>query len=611
MKIREMNYWGCTVIKEVRLFTKEAFLSTDTAFFLFKRSNTNLDLLATRGEVASVFVTENVDCFLPEQYLSLREYIPLSADDDISSIPYVGNQEIYGLICDKGEPVGVLMDIKNIYAIAYPMNMEIYHRGLMVDFYKRIIDNIEEEIFITDEYGFIQFLNPHAEKVCGVKLSEVIGWHVDDLEKKGIISSSISKEVFRRNCICNKMMELQTGETVFATGIPIYDTNGKLSYVLATSKNIKEMSDFLAHYHELTTELDKKESKINELSNLILTQGDYVIESEEMKAVLRKVLKVAPTDATVLIDGENGSGKEVITDLIFKFSNRVTGPFVKVNCAAIPENLMESEFFGYEAGAFTGAVRGGKIGTIEMANGGTLFLDEIGEMPLSLQVKLLAVLQDREIVRVGGSKRIPVNVRFVAATNRDLWSMVTNGTFRRDLYFRLNVFPIHLPPLRQRIDDIEPLSHAFLRRFNNRFDKRKVLAPSVISFFQRYSWPGNVREMMHLIERLVIACEKDIITMEDVKENLNMEDIGGMDINDSLDSAGDIFLDDSMSLKDAKYNLEISMVRKAYEKYQSSYKVAEELGISQAAVMKILKRHGYCLKNGVLVKRNSDITTNL
>ncbi|MBQ4091871.1 MAG: sigma 54-interacting transcriptional regulator, partial [Firmicutes bacterium] len=232
------------------------------------------------------------------------------------------------------------MDIKNIYELHYAMRMGIYHRDLKIEFQKRIIDYIEEEIFVTDEYGFIQFLNPYAEKVCGVALSDVIGWHVDELENRGIISSSITKEVFRNKKICNRMMELHTGETVLATGIPLYDRNGNLSNVLATSKNLEEMHKVLTNLHELTSELDKKESELKELRQHFLAREHYIMESPAMREVEEKIIKVAPTDVTVLVEGESGAGKEVVADLIHKYSNRRDKPFIKINCAMIPEHLL-------------------------------------------------------------------------------------------------------------------------------------------------------------------------------------------------------------------------------------------------------------------------------
>lgn len=596
MKISELNSWPCTWFREERPFRKSDLLEDSSIFFAFGK-NPETFFLAKRSDIAEVFLKDGTEEMNVLEQLEPMEYLILNLNDDLSSIPYIGKQEKFGLILDDDHrPVRVIMDIQNIYELHYALRMAIYHRDLQIEFYKRIIDNIEEEIFITDEYGFVQFLNPYAEKVCGVTLSEVVGWHVDDLERNGIISSSMTKEVFRHHKTCNRMVELHTGEVVLATGIPLYSKNGSLCNVLSTSKNVAELRNVLTHLEELASELDEKRSQIDDLRQKVISQENYVMESPSMQRVERNIQKVAPTDATVLIEGESGAGKEVIADLIFKFSNRKDKPFIKINCAMIPEHLLESEFFGYESGAFTGASRSGKKGKIEMADGGTLFLDELGEMPLSLQAKILEVLQDREIVRVGGVKRIPVDVRIIAATNRDLRSMVADGSFRRDLYYRLNVMTIFLDPLRRRTDDIIPLSNLFLKKCNARFGKSKVFAPSVLTYFLHYHWPGNVRELMHTIEHLVIASDADVITVADVDDVLR----GGDSRREEPAEAIAI-----SSLKLAKQQLEINMVKKAYETFRSSYKVAEMLGVSQAAVMKILKRNGYYLKNGNLMKIES------
>ncbi|MEG2638458.1 MAG: sigma 54-interacting transcriptional regulator, partial [Clostridiales bacterium] len=280
---------------------------------------------------------------------------------------------------------------------------------------------------------------------------------------------------------------------------------------------------------------------------------------------------------------------EIVAELLYKLGSRSDKPFVKINCGMIPEHLLESEFFGYEPGAFTGASKTGKKGKIEIANGGTLFFDELGEMPLSLQAKILEFLQDRNIVRVGGMKRIPVDVRVIAATNRNLIEMVREGTFRGDLYYRLNVMPIHVSPLRERSEDILPLTRMFLQKYNARYGKSKTIAPSVLTYFIHYKWPGNVRELMHTIERLLIISDGDVITMDSVNKVFAYDEPMAEENNIT-------------SLKLAKQTMELAMVKKAYETYRSSYKAAEALGVTQPAVMKILKRSGYRLHQGVLVK---------
>lgn len=597
IKIVELDYEKCHWLKENAPITREQLLQEDAPFFVFGDGESSDFILYSREAVAQAFIGSNSDTIDPARDLVPLTYIAFYLDQELSTLACYDPKIKYGLVLNSyQEPVAVTRDVWNLYHLSYNWWREVYHRDQRIEFYKRIIDNIEEEIFITDEYGFIQFLNPHAEKVCGLTLEEIIGTHVDELEQNGAISSSITKEVLKHNRTCNKLMEMHTGHTVVATGIPLYDRSGKLINVLTSSKDVAEIRDILSHLQDITTELGKKEHVIEELRKKVISQDNYVLESPPMKEVEKSLLKVAPTDATVLIDGESGSGKEVIAELLYKLGSRSDKPFVKINCGMIPEHLLESEFFGYESGAFTGASKGGKKGKIEMANGGTLFFDELGEMPLSLQAKILEFLQDREIVRVGGIKRIPVDVRVITATNRDLKAMVKEGTFRGDLYYRLNVMPIHLSPLRERVEDIIPLTRLFLEKYNNRYSKGKTFAPSVLSYFLNYNWPGNVRELMHTVERLLIISDDDVITMDDVNRIRNQE-------NEPE------FEPEITSLKQAKQKLEMSMVKKAYEAYHSSYKAAEALGVTQPAIMKILKRSGYHIDHGSIVPINNTPAT--
>lgn len=597
IKFSDLNYWSCSFFREARKFTKEDYISFTGDFIVFIHPETKHYFLTSRGDAARVFFLNNLAPFDPFKELKSRDYLIFNIEDDLSVLPYVGHKEVFALLIGKtGEPCGVLMDVQNIYELHYEMQSGFYRRNLQLDFKNSIINNIQEEIFITDEYGFVQFLNPYAEEVCGVKLEDVIGMHVDDLEKNGIISSSISKEVYRTKKMANQLMDLQTGETVLATGIPMFDSNGNLKNVLSTSKNLESMRNVMAKMNQLSNELNEKQERIAELQKKVIEQENYVIESPAMKKVESLIYKVAPTNATVLIEGESGTGKGVIAELIHKLSNRSDKPFLKVNCAMIPEHLLESEFFGYEPGSFTGANRSGKKGKFELADGGTIFLDEIGEMPLILQAKILEFLQDREIIRVGGVKRIAVDVRIIVATNRDLRDMVAKQQFRNDLFYRLNVMPIFLEPLRNRTEDILPLCRLFLHKYNIRFAKSKSFAPEAIAFFLKYSWPGNVRELMHTVERLIITSDSDVISLEEAKKVANGIIEDAEEVEERLPEIA------ITSLKHAKHELEFALVKKGYDTFHSSYKVAEALGISQAAVMKILKRNGYRLKNGSLEK---------
>ncbi|MEG2198886.1 MAG: sigma-54 dependent transcriptional regulator, partial [Anaerovorax sp.] len=326
-----------------------------------------------------------------------------------------------------------------------------------------------------------------------------------------------------------------------------------------------------------------QKEEIKTLRNEILNQEGFVSRSKSMDEVKKKIARVAPLDMTVLVNGETGVGKEVTVKAIHRFSSRKDKPFIKINCGMIPENLMESEFFGYEDGAFTGASKNGKIGTVELANGGTLFLDEIGEMPLSLQVKLLEFLQDKTITRVGGVKKIAVDARIIVATNRDLEDLCKKNLFRQDLYYRLNIFQILIPSLREREDDILPIAEYYLSQYSNKYGIKKTLSDDIKTAFLSYGWPGNIRELEHVLECLYVTVDGSLIEAADFNRLVNNKK--------EENYASKIYCTEIMPLKEAKWEVEKQLIRKAYEVVGSTYKVAELLSIDQSTVVKLMKKH--------------------
>ena len=299
-----------------------------------------------------------------------------------------------------------------------------------------------------------------------------------------------------------------------------------------------------------------------------------------MKKILQVCQKISKTDSTVLIRGESGTGKGVLASYIHKISHRKKNTFLKINCAALPEDLLESELFGYVRGAFTGANKSGKIGLIEAANGGTLFLDEIGELPLSLQAKLLQVIQDKEYIPIGGNKVKHVDVRIIAATNRNLEEMVKNKQFREDLFYRLNVIEIEIPPLRERQEDIIPLSYSFLYKFNEKYGENKLISQECLDLFSCYHWPGNIRQLENLIERLVIVTNNPVIEVSDLPPFISA--------NDNPSNQTKL----PRSLDDALEQVQRKLVRESFQKNRSSRKVAKDLNISQTRASKLIRK--YC-----------------
>ncbi|ATW27248.1 sigma-54 interaction domain-containing protein [Candidatus Formimonas warabiya] len=485
------------------------------------------------------------------------------------------------LVNEGTVPVGMIDGLEAIRKLLHDFYGMIPGTKLSLPEYRDIVEQLEEEIFVTDGAGFILYLNPEGEKVCGVKLEEVIGKHVSDLEKAKIFTSSTTVEVLKTKKKANLLQKLKSGKTVLATGRPIFDQKGRLVRVLSTTKDVREINHLMEQIEQKNKEIKHKNQELTLLRESIFAQDNFVCKSPKMTGIKDTIIKIAPTDITVLIQGESGVGKEVVTKLIHNLGLRNRYPLIKINCGLIPENLLESELFGYEGGAFTGANKHGKLGKIELANQGTLFLDEIGEMPLSLQVKLLEFLQDREFTRVGGTQKIKIDTRVILATNRDLQTMVNQGRFRRDLFYRLNVLPINIPPLRERVEDIPVLAEYFLDQFNNKYQMNKKLAPDVIEAFYEYDWPGNVRELVHFIERIMVISDADFITRDMLPEVF-----GG---NPSPRQT--IICTDLIPLKKAKNELEAQLIKRAYEIYKSTYKVGKVLEIDQSTVVKLLKKY--------------------
>lgn len=363
-----------------------------------------------------------------------------------------------------------------------------------------VLESIEEGIVVVDKQGIITMMNPAYYDVLDKKPYEVIGKHVTEVipntrlhevvvHGKGEVT--VIQKMNGHNCVVSRIPILQNGEIISAVG----------HVVFKDIKDLKRLANKISH---LQYELEYYKEKLRKTLGGKYTFEDIIGENEKVKWVKSIARKTAQGGSTVLILGESGTGKELFAHAIHNASPRCEGAFIKVNCAAIPENLLESELFGYEEGAFSGARKGGKPGKMELANGGTLFLDEIGDMPLSMQVKLLRVLQEREIERIGGTKTIKLDVRVITATNKDLEVLAASGQFRQDLYYRLNIVSLHIPPLRERKDDIPLLCDVLLRNISSKLETFvDSIAPAAMKVLTSYSWPGNIRELENILERSV------------------------------------------------------------------------------------------------------------
>lgn len=375
---------------------------------------------------------------------------------------------------------------------------------------------------------------------------------------------------------------LKTGEYRWfhATGATLRNEQGVPLRVAGSIRDIeyerqqlRESQAKLTRYCEIVNTLTQKQGLAANLKFI----------SPQMNNLVKSIEKYAKVDAPVLITGESGVGKEVVADLIHNFSDRKDAPFLKINCGAIPEPLLESELFGYEEGAFSGAKKGGKIGFFELADNGTVLLDEIGDLPFSLQVKLLRCVQSGDFYRIGGNRSIKVNTRIIAATNRELETMVLNKEFRSDLFYRLQVLTIHIPALRERPSDIIPLTQHFLKKFNEKYNTDKALSPEVYRIFTNYSWEGNVRELENLVERLVVTSESNMISADYIPEV--MEKSMGTKGRDGLYSRG-------LTYKEAKEQFERQFFQQVIEEYGSTRKVAKKVMLDHSTIVKKAAKYG-------------------
>ncbi|HWP95563.1 MAG TPA: sigma 54-interacting transcriptional regulator [Syntrophomonadaceae bacterium] len=377
---------------------------------------------------------------------------------------------------------------------------------------KQVIINSYDAIMVTDGTGNIILCNPATGKLLDVNPQELIGKNVRELVAQGVYDQSIAYQALETRSVVTGLLVSRNGTKIMCTGTPVFNENREVSLVIVNSRD----NDIVEKYLKALDNERMKAVRYKTAAEYLNEKDSYqvVAKSKKMRDLISNSSNIAQSDSTVMLFGESGSGKEVVARYIHRNSPRAKEPFIPVNCAAIPAELLESEFFGYVSGAFTGANTKGKAGIFEIAHKGTLFLDEIGEMPLPMQSKLLRVIETGQVQRLGSTNVFQTNIRLIAATNRDLQAMVDQKLFRSDLYYRLNVIPLYLPPLRERPEDIIALAEKFLEEFNRKYAFKKEFSPRTIRTLLDYSWPGNVRELRNVIERLVVTSTNQFLNWE-------------------------------------------------------------------------------------------------
>lgn len=463
--------------------------------------------------------------------------------------------------------------------------------------YEMIFNYYYDSIYEIDAEGIILMANPATRRITGKTPDELIGRNIKEIEQEKIYFPSVVNSVRGTKKTTTIIQNVEGERKALVTGVPIFNEEGCIERIITATRDLKvlieevEKNPMQQEIDSLVNRLQRTESlvekyfaELRQLRKEKTEEKRITSKNKEMRLVLELAKKVAPVDSNVLILGESGTGKDLLANMIHNMSRRCSGPFIKVNCGAIPENILESELFGYEEGAFTGAQKNGKAGLLEIADGGTIFLNEIGEMPYQLQVKLLQAIQDRSFIRLGGCEPKVVDIRIIAATNKDLRIAVEQGEFREDLFYRLNVIPMTIPPLRERKEDIPALVFDFLKQFNEKYRRNKHISSRTMELLLNHEWPGNVRELENLIERLVVVSKEDTIYPDDLPFELLLK-AGRRD-------GPHIRITEGEGLQETLDKVEKNILCELYQKYKSTNKLAELLKINQSTVVRKLNKYG-------------------
>ncbi len=443
-----------------------------------------------------------------------------------------------------------------------------------------IIDNTYDGLYITDGSANTVMINQAYERITGIRRDEVMGKNMRDLVASGVFDRSVSLEVIAKKKPVTIIQELRSGKKILVTGNPVFDKiNHEIILVVTNVRDITELVELKDKLHERTLEVNRYVAELDRIKTL-QQQTKIITKNKEMLHIMGVAIKAAQFDSNILITGESGVGKGLMARLIHDSSGRKDHPFVVINCAGIPEELFESELFGYEPGAFSGASSKGKKGLLEVADKGSVFLDEIGDMSLRLQSKLLRVIEEKEMTRLGSTKTVKLNVRIISATNQNIPDLIEKKAFRQDLFFRLNTVALVIPPLHEHMEDVIPLIHHFTQKLNERYNVEKKFTPQAIRILMNYRFPGNVRELSNIVEQAILISNNEFVVADDlpiqirslVEEKDFPIEVGNKTYNEIIDQ------------------MEYMILKHALDQHGSTHKAAKYLKISQSTIVRKMKR---------------------
>lgn len=569
---------------DIFAFTEWVMLATDGTGRVIHATAKACELLKLEREAAEGSLISD---FLPETGRRIRDTLTSGeAARNLEVREVLGELSVDVMPVSHGNGViGAVCDFHRVGTTAACSDLSL-SVGVLNNRLQTIFDSSSDGLWVCDGQGKVLSINKASEHLNGIKAREVIGFTVFQLLEKKVFDNSVTTRVIesgKRETVTQYISK--TNRSLLSTGTPAVDEEGNIVLIVVNERDMTELNSLRHQIEENQKVKEKYEEELSELSLLELERNTIIAESSRMRQVLQMALKLSRLGASnILILGESGTGKGLLAKLIHRNSKRHRKPFVEINCAALPENLLEAELFGYEPGAFTGADRKGRVGLFEMARGGTVFLDEMGDMPLALQSKILKYFDNQEIRRVGGRESKKVNCTVISATNQDLSRLVREKRFREDLYYRLSSFIVEVPPLRKRRDDIAGFVRFYLNAFNTQYGCKKTISPATIGLMQNYTFPGNIRELKSIMENAVVVCDTDRI--DDFIRSSVFESDGS-----AKEREGKAVDGDPIGLTERIEELEHRLLREARKKFRTTRAMAEALGISQPSVVRKLRKY--------------------
>ena len=457
----------------------------------------------------------------------------------------------------------------------------MYNHHMLAEYVEQLCDTFRDAICVTDREGIVTLVNKRHAELTGIARDKMMGSRIQDMVQNGIFDVVLNPRIVETGQKVSSVQNLYNGRTLLLDGHPVKDATGKVAYVVTVIRDITALTELR---EEITAQRELLETFQN-LSSEGASGNQYprVVQSPVMQRLYAEASAIAETDATVLLLGETGVGKDVVARHIHRTSLRADAPFIKVDCGSIPENLIETELFGYVPGSFSGASKHGKAGLVEAASTGTLFLDEIGELPMTMQSRLLRVLQDWEVLRVGATVPKKVDVRVVAATNKELEREVAKGMFRSDLYYRLKVAVLNIPPLRSRRVDILPLAQSFLTFYGKKYRKAVNLSEEAKQVLQNHTWPGNVRELENLVQGLVVTCKHGLVGVRD------LAGIRPLPPCESSEGQYELPSIEGRSLKSIMKEVETAVIEKGMQRYGSISELSRHFQMDRSTIFRKVK----------------------